>query len=63
MSCCLTYDVPFGEFKRPVGVQTGKGDQVESLVHGVVHTHHTDIPATKETHNQYLPFGATCTYC
>ena len=46
----LTYNVPFCEFKGLEGVQTGKGDQVERLVHGVVHTHHTDIPATKETH-------------
>lgn len=48
--CSLTYNVPFCQFERSAGVQTGKGDQVEGLIHGVVHTYHTDIPTMGETH-------------
>ena len=41
----FTYNVTICEGERLGGVETGKGDQVESLVHGVVHTHNTNIPA------------------
>ena len=41
-------DVLLGEGKRLEGVETGKGDQMETSIHGVVHTHDTYI-SRKET--------------
>ena len=43
--CCLTDDVTIGESEWFECVETGKGHQVETAVHRVVHTHHSHIPA------------------
>lgn len=44
----LTHDVTVGEFERFESVETGEGDQVETAVHRVVHTHHPHIPASRQ---------------
>ena len=54
----LTYDVTVGEFERFESVETGEGDQVETAVHGVVHAHHSHIPAARQqdmTHSKHVP--------